>query len=180
MWRLAGASIRRRALAGSAAGGRILPPSHLTRAAAAIGASDDNPPFVRNFSRRPKAHLDDPQEESLEEKEAQATKENEGSVAAWDMEFLDDRLAGSDDPGYHDNGEDDDEELAARLDEAYRQKQEEIQRELDSREGRPWKDPWAIQEEQWMSTAGFDDLPDWSPDRVSRISQERVQILPGA
>jgi hypothetical protein len=30
-----------------------------------------------------------------------------------------------------------------------------------------------------MSTTGFDDLPDWSSDRVSRISQERVQVLPG-
>jgi hypothetical protein len=117
----------------------------------------------------------------LEERESQANKENEGSVAAvWNMEFFDEQLinANSDDAGYND-GDDDEEELAARMDEEYRQKQEEIQRELDSREGRPWKDPWAIKEEQWMSTTGFDDLPDWSSDRVSRISQERVQVLPG-
>jgi hypothetical protein len=117
----------------------------------------------------------------LEERESQAKKENEGSVAAvWNMEFFDEQLinANSDDAGYND-GDDDEEELAARMDEEYRQKQEEIQRELDSREGRPWKDPWAIKEEQWMSTTGFDDLPDWSSDRVSRISQERVQVLPG-
>ena len=137
---------------------------------------------VRHFSRRPKAHLDDPQEETLEENESQATKENEGTVGALDMEFFDDHLlvGSSEDPGYANDDDDEDEEMAARLDDEYRQKQEEIQRELDSREGRPWKDPWAIKEEQWMSTAGFDDLPDWSPDRVSRISQERVQVLPGA
>ncbi|KAL3926433.1 MAG: hypothetical protein SGARI_005611, partial [Bacillariaceae sp.] len=129
-------------------------------------------------------HLDDLNEEMLEEKGSHDSKKSEGTVAAaWDMEFFDDdQLTGTnDDPGYNNNleGDDEDEELVARMDEEYRQKQEEIQRELDSRTGRPWIDPWAIQEEQWMSTTAFDDLPDWSPDRVSRISQERVQVLPG-
>jgi hypothetical protein len=194
MWRLACSSVRRRVLSRCSSGGRSnLAAGSLTwfsRAASAVDTDDwkhtahhafiKSTP-IRHFSRRPKDHLDDPQEEMLEERESQAKKENEESVAAvWNMEFFDEQLinANSDDAGYND-GDDDEEELAARMDEEYRQKQEEIQRELDSREGRPWKDPWAIKEEQWMSTTGFDDLPDWSSDRVSRISQERVQVLPG-
>jgi hypothetical protein len=73
----------------------------------------------------------------------------------------------------------DEEENDALFDEGYRRKQEEIQRELDSRTGRVWKDPWEIEEEQWMGTASLDDLPDWSPEFVSRISQERVKLHPG-
>jgi hypothetical protein len=138
---------------------------------------------VRHFSRRPKDHLDDPTEEFLEEHESKTLKENEGSVAALDMEFFGDQemmaaSSGFNDDGYDDD-DDDEEERAAKLNEEYRQKQEEIQRELDSRTGRPWQDPWAIKEEQWMSNATYDDLPDWTPEQVSRISQERVQVHPG-
>ena len=64
-------------------------------------------------------------------------------------------------------------------DEEYRRKQEEIQKELDSRTGTVWTDPWEVTEQQWMSSTTVDDLPDWSPEYVSRISQERVKIHPG-
>lgn len=64
-------------------------------------------------------------------------------------------------------------------DEEYRRKQEEIQKELDSRTGLVWTDPWEVSEEQWMSSTTVNDLPDWSPEYVSRISQERVKIHPG-
>ena len=75
--------------------------------------------------------------------------------------------------------DDDDEDQQALADEEYRRKQQEIQRELDNRTGRPWTDPWEISEEQWMSNTVLDDLPDWSPEYVSRISQERVKVHPG-
>ncbi|KAG7368608.1 mitochondrial ribosomal death-associated protein 3 [Nitzschia inconspicua] len=136
---------------------------------------------VRYFSRRPKDHLDDPTEELLEETESKVWKENEGTMASWDMEFFGDEMAAAA-GSYVDNENEEEveeeEERAARLNEEYRRKQEEIQRELDSRTGRPWQDPWAIKEEQWMSSATYDDMPDWTPDQVSRISQERVQVHP--
>jgi hypothetical protein len=128
--------------------------------------------------------LDDPAEELLEQNESKAVRANEGSVAAWDMEFFGDNelmtptssaLNNRDD----DDNDDDEEERAAMRNKEYREKQEEIQRELDSRKGRPWKDPWAITEEQWMSNTMFDDVPNWSPELVSRISQERVRVHPG-
>lgn len=121
-------------------------------------------------------------EELLEENESNDLRANEGNIAAWDMEFFgDDELATStSSASYNDDDEDDDdEEQAAMRNKEYREKQEEIQRELDSRTGRPWKDPWAIKEEQWMSNTTHDDLPDWSPKLVSRISQERVRVHPG-
>lgn len=62
--------------------------------------------------------------------------------------------------------------------EQYRLQQEKVNDELDSRKGRPWKDPWEISEEQWMaSDTSSESLPDWNPSFVSRISQERLQIL---
>ena len=63
--------------------------------------------------------------------------------------------------------------------EAYRRRQEEISKELDARTGRIWSDPWEITEEEWMTTIQPDDLPEWSPEFVSRISQERVKVHPG-
>ena len=91
-------------------------------------------------------------------------------LSAADMEFFN-----------HESGfdlDDEDEEEETDLAE-YRRKQEAIQKELDTRTGRPWTDEWEISEEQWMASTNFKDLPDWSPDQVSRVSQERVQIYPG-
>jgi len=63
--------------------------------------------------------------------------------------------------------------------ELYRMQQEKVNDELDNRKGRPWKDPYEIKEEQWMaSDTSSDNLPDWSPSFVSRISLERLQVLP--
>jgi hypothetical protein len=133
---------------------------------------------VRRFARRPKGNLDDPNEELLELHESNALKESAGSVSAWDMEFYADKqLAGGIDDGFDDDDDDDDQQ--GRLNDEYRKKQEEIQRELDTRKGRPWTDPWEITDEQWMSTTSHDDLPDWTPELVSRFSQEKVKILPG-
>jgi len=74
---------------------------------------------------------------------------------------------------YDDDDDDDDEQR-----ELYRIQQESINDELDQRKGRPWRDPWEITEDQWMaSDTGPDSIPDWSPSFVSRIAQERLQIL---
>lgn len=63
--------------------------------------------------------------------------------------------------------------------ERYRLQQETVNDELDSRKGRPWTDPWEIKEEQWFSTdTNSENLPDWSPNFVSRISLEKLQVLP--
>lgn len=53
----------------------------------------------------------------------------------------------------------------------------ERKQEMDQKEGRGWTDPWKMTD-MYESTISFDDLPEWSPKVVSRISQERVQILP--
>lgn len=42
-----------------------------------------------------------------------------------------------------------------------------------------WTDSWEISDERYQTKMEFDDLPIWSPEFVSRISKERVQILPG-
>ena len=42
-----------------------------------------------------------------------------------------------------------------------------------------WSDTLEITEERWQSKIEFEDIPDWSPDFVSRVSKERVQLLPG-
>jgi hypothetical protein len=62
--------------------------------------------------------------------------------------------------------------------EEYRLQQEKVNEELDNRKGRPWRDPWEISEQQWMSSdTSSESLPDWSPSFVSRISLERLQVL---
>ena len=62
--------------------------------------------------------------------------------------------------------------------EEYRLQQEKVNEELDNRKGRPWRDPWEISEQQWMSSdTSSESLPDWSPSFVSRISMERLQVL---
>jgi hypothetical protein len=118
----------------------------------------------RLFSRRVRGS-GDPSEGDMEDLDAGNQKAK--SFSASDMEF------------YNPDDFDDDDDEAARLDEENRRKQEEIQRELDTRTGRTWTDPWEITEEQWMSTTTYEDLTDWSPEYVSRISQERVKIHPG-
>jgi hypothetical protein len=114
-------------------------------------------------------HFSGRNEDDMEDLDAE--KQKAKSFSASDMEFYN--------PDDFDDEDDEDEDEAARLDEENRRKQEEIQRELDTRTGRPWTDPWKITEEQWMSTTTYEDLTDWSPEYVSRISQERVKIHPG-
>ena len=122
------------------------------------------PTASRFFSRR----APDPDEIEIS---LHSDKNNKGAMlSAADMEFFN-----------HESGfdlDDEDEEEETDLAE-YRRKQEAIQKELDTRTGRPWTDEWEISEEQWMASTNFKDLPDWSPDQVSRVSQERVQIYPG-
>ena len=123
---------------------------------------------TRFFSRR---SLGDADEELREMQEVDAGKKRAKAISAADMEFYSQIV--------EEDSDDEDNDENAIADEEYRRKQEEIQRELDTRTGRPWKDPWEISEEQWMSTASLDDLPSWSPEFVSRISQERVKVHPG-
>jgi Mitochondrial ribosomal death-associated protein 3 len=52
---------------------------------------------------------------------------------------------------------------------------EETRQELLKKKGRGWTDPWDI-DELLESNVDHESLPDWSPQLVSRISQERVQI----
>jgi hypothetical protein len=120
---------------------------------------------ARFFARRPGGDLGDDDEELRVMKDVDA-----GNKRAKEMESYGTLI---------DDDSDDEDDEGALADEEYRLKQKEIQRELDSRTGRVWNDPWEIAEEQWMSTATFNDLPEWSPEFVSRISQERVQIHPG-
>ena len=44
---------------------------------------------------------------------------------------------------------------------------------------RLWSDSLEISEDRWNAKLEFDDIPDWSPDLVSRISKERVKIHSG-
>lgn len=121
---------------------------------------------LRSFSRRSRG--DDLDEELNAFKALE--KDRKRTPSAVDMEFfsrLGDDLDDDDEP-------DEDEKLNAE----YKRKQEEIQRELDTRTGRGWTDPWHISEEQWMSLQTADDLPEWSSEFVSRISQERVKVYP--
>mmetsp|Transcript_38700 Transcript_38700/g.93554 ORF Transcript_38700/g.93554 Transcript_38700/m.93554 type:complete len:654 (-) Transcript_38700:146-2107(-) len=122
---------------------------------------------VRSFARKLGGDLGDADEELREMQEVEAGKIRAKEISATDMEFYS-QLVDDD----SDNEDDED----ALLTEEYKRKQEAIQQELDSRTGRVWKDPWEISEEQWMSTASYDDLPQWTPEFVSRVSQERVNI----
>ena len=42
-----------------------------------------------------------------------------------------------------------------------------------------WINNFEISEERWHQNLTLEDIPDWSPDFVSRVSMERVQLLPG-
>lgn len=44
---------------------------------------------------------------------------------------------------------------------------------------RLWSNSLEISEEEFSTKWTFDDIPDWSPDFVSRISKERVQLHEG-
>lgn len=57
------------------------------------------------------------------------------------------------------------------------ERQAEIREELDQKKGRLWTDPWNL-DETISARPSFDDLPEWSPNYVSRISQDRVKVLP--
>lgn len=62
-------------------------------------------------------------------------------------------------------------------DEERRLHQAEAQREeFRQKKGRGWSDPWNIEE---MIDAGttLENIPDWSPTHVSRISAERVKVF---
>eukprot|EP00977_Amphora_coffeiformis_P027733 scaffold34638_cov161-Amphora_coffeaeformis.AAC.4 len=52
----------------------------------------------------------------------------------------------------------------------------ERKEEMNHKTGRGWTDPWDL-DPILASNERFEDLPDWSPEFVSRISQERVRIL---
>ena len=57
---------------------------------------------------------------------------------------------------------------------------EEVRREIDARKGRGFSDPWDLEEMlERDSNLLLDDLPDWTPDHVSAISRERVQVQSG-
>ena len=67
-------------------------------------------------------------------------------------------------------------ELRATQEAAESQKRAEQKEEMDHKTGRGWTDPWEM-EDVYASSDTYDDLPDWAPSFVSKMSQERVQIL---
>ena len=160
MWRLArvpmGGVQRRRLMASAAATTSALP-------SCCISSNQ------RSFSRQVR-NLGEPDDYAIPADElTDPDKATMRSFSATDMEIYDE-LRDQDDSFFQQDDFDE---------EAHRKKQEEIQRELDSRKGRVWTDHWEITEKLWVSSLRIDDIPDWSPDHVSRISQERVKIHPG-
>ena len=69
-----------------------------------------------------------------------------------------------------------DEESLAAADQKRRLEQQE---EMNHKTGRGWTDPLDL-DDMFASNESYDDLPDWTPDMVSKISQERVQIVGGS
>lgn len=95
------------------------------------------------------------------------------SFTADDMEFYDreELFAAEEDD---EESEEDQDEIEAREMEA----RDEIQKELDSRTGRLWQDPYEIKDEDYGTVTTLDELPAWSTDLCSRISKERVKVHP--
>ena len=58
----------------------------------------------------------------------------------------------------------------------YEIRRAERKEEMDHKTGRGWTDPWDL-DPIFASNERYEDLPDWSPDLVSRISQGRVRII---
>lgn len=69
----------------------------------------------------------------------------------------------------------DEKDEATAKDEEKQRRSEEKRNELKQKKGRGWTDPWDL-DEMLESNLDYDSLPDWAPNLVSRISQERVQI----
>jgi len=128
----------------------------------------------RSFSRRKGGTTsEDPVADQAHQLEAERLRTNMPSANEMEFFTLDEDTFFRDDDD--DDGVDKEEKV---MDAEYQRQQEEIRKELDSRTGRGWTDPWHISEDQWMSLQTADDLPEWSPEFVSRISQERIQIHP--
>lgn len=87
--------------------------------------------------------------------------------------------SGVNNDGFHDDGDDADEEERIRMDLEKERKAQAVRDELDRRTGRLWTDDWEITEDDWFAGKKFDDLPDWSPEMCSRVSLERVKVLEG-
>ena len=130
-------------------------------------ADEDPVDILQNIRNSRWAHP--PDFDFLTEEDKERGAQQTPLMAAEDKEFAQD-----------DNDEEfDDVDPRKKEDEEYKQRQQEIREELESRTGRVWKDPWEITDEDWMSNETFENLPEFSPDLVSRISQERVKIHPG-
>mmetsp|Transcript_15278 Transcript_15278/g.21288 ORF Transcript_15278/g.21288 Transcript_15278/m.21288 type:complete len:675 (+) Transcript_15278:72-2096(+) len=115
---------------------------------------------TRNGSKYPPPSDDDDSPESVE---------RSAMNSADDMEFFDPTAFELDED------EETEEEILEREKEEKRQK---IRDELDKRTGRLWSDPWEITVDEWSTKRVADDLPDWTPELTSRISNERVKVHP--
>jgi small subunit ribosomal protein S29 len=73
-------------------------------------------------------------------------------------------------------GQDDDEliELKRKLQEKLDSLKEKREK-LKEKKGRAWTDSWTL-DDMMDSKQTFDDLPDWAPEHVSKVSMERVKI----
>jgi len=83
------------------------------------------------------------------------------------------------------DGESQEEEEERRRQQQLR-KDEAVRDALDRKTGRLWSDPWDLEEVLSVPASdpgggsSYDDLPEWSPDMVSRVSQERLRIFPSS
>jgi Mitochondrial ribosomal death-associated protein 3 len=57
-----------------------------------------------------------------------------------------------------------------------RQQKEELKKEMELKKGRGWSDPWDLQD-LYDTKLDFESLPDWTPDVVSQVSQERLKLF---
>lgn len=59
---------------------------------------------------------------------------------------------------------------------AYRERQQTINEDLDSRTGRLWTESWTITDEEWMADETWEDIEEWKPTLATRKSIESVHV----
>jgi len=93
-----------------------------------------------------------------------------------EMELLNSSAFGTDAVQEDSDDDDDEGDKAANYHELADVHNKEI---FANMKGRLWEDSWEIKDEDFTKRIDFDDLPDWTADMASRISQERVKIYDG-
>lgn len=159
-----------------------------TSGATAASIVGTTPQYLASISSRCFTTGDDHDNQNSDGKKG---TENNDVAASWNLDDLqndkydkyddddDAQMFRTNDYEITEDDEDEDEDGAVER-ERYRLQQIAINAELDTRTGRPWSDPWEITDDQWMNpNSTSETLPDWSPEHVSRISLERIQLFDG-